>query len=64
MGDQVATGVNFVSDWLREARRFPGQITEQSKAKPMQSRVILDTKLLCPAIKSHEILPLPYIHGS
>ena len=43
-GGQVAIGVNFSSDWFREWREFCGPITEQSKAKAMQSRTTFDTQ--------------------
>ena len=43
-GGQVAIGVNFASDWSREWREFCGPITEQSKAKAMQSRTTFDTQ--------------------
>ena len=38
-GDQVVIGVRFALDWSREWREFSGPITEQSKAKPMESRI-------------------------
>ena len=41
-GDQVAIGLNFASDWLREWREFSGPITEQIKAKTEQSRITFD----------------------
>lgn len=44
-GDQVVIGFSFAFDWLREWREFPGPIKEESRAKPMQSRISFETQL-------------------
>ena len=52
-GDQVVTGEDpflvvigfgFAFDWLREWREFSRPITEQRKAKPIESRIAFDTQ--------------------
>ena len=45
-GYQVVVGVFFFATYrLRKRRKFSGTIREQSKAKPMRSRITFDTKL-------------------
>ena len=39
-GDQVVIGFNFANDWLIEWREVSGPITDRSKAKPKQSRLL------------------------
>ena len=43
--DRMEIGFSFVFDWLRLWHRFSGPITEQSKAKPKQSRITFETQL-------------------
>ena len=43
--DQVTIGFAFVSDRLRNWRKFSGPITWRSKAKPKQARTTFDTQL-------------------
>ena len=44
-GDQVVIDCNFASDWSREWREFFGPIIEQSREKPVQSHITLETQL-------------------
>ena len=44
-GDQVASVLSFVPDWLRGWRGVPGPITERGTAKPKQLRITLDNQL-------------------
>ena len=43
--DQVAIGFGFGSDWLRRWHEFSGPIMGRTEAKPMQSRITLDTQV-------------------
>ena len=43
--DRMEIGFSCVFDWLRLWYRFSGPITEQSKAKPKQSRITFETQL-------------------
>ena len=43
-GDQIIIGFSSASDWLGEWRESLGSVTEQSKAKPRENRVIFDTR--------------------
>ena len=43
---QIAIGVSFSSDWLREWCEFSGPITERGQAKEMLCLVIFDTQLI------------------
>ena len=42
-GNQVRIAFSSVCDWLKEWREFSRSIAERSNAKPLQSRIILDT---------------------
>ena len=44
-GDPEVIGFTFASNWSREWCELPGPITERSKARPKQSRII-NRKLL------------------
>ena len=44
-GDQDEIDLSFASDWLREWREFSGPITEQRKAKLLQSRITINIQL-------------------
>ena len=43
--DQVVTGFNFASDWLREWCEFSGPIIGRTKARTKQSRISFETQL-------------------
>ena len=50
VGDQVAIGFSFESDWLRGWREFQDPITWRSEAEPKQSESKLETILTSPTL--------------
>lgn len=42
VGNQVVIDFSIESYWFRDWCEFSGSITEQGKAKPMQSRIAID----------------------
>ena len=56
VGDQIVVGFTFASDWLIEWREFSGPITEQSKAKLMQSRITFDAQVKTSLVNKSQVL--------
>ena len=56
VGDQIVAGFTFASDWLIEWREFSGPITEQSKAKLMQSRITFDAQVKTSLANKSQVL--------
>ena len=56
VGDQIVVGFTFASDWLIKWREFSGPITEQSKAKLMQSRITFDAQVKTPLVSKSQVL--------
>ena len=56
VGDQIVVGFTFASDWLIEWREFSGPITEQSKAKLMQSRITFDAQVKTSLVSKSQVL--------